>query len=59
MGCGMDTVLLSDDAVQQAVVEFGAAVYGNGRSANGMDGGDEFDGGPLHQLNFRAFSQVL
>jgi hypothetical protein len=43
---------LRDDAVVQAVVEFGAAVYGKGRSACGMDGCDELDSGLLHSLNF-------
>jgi len=46
----MNPVLLCDDAVLQAVVEFGAAVYGYGRSACGMDGCDEFDSVPLHYL---------
>jgi hypothetical protein len=47
----MDAILLRDDAVLQAVVEFGATVYGNGRSGGGMDGCDEFDSGLLHLLD--------
>jgi hypothetical protein len=43
---------LRDDSVVQAVVEFGTAVYGNCRSAGGMDGCDEFDCVPLHYLDF-------
>ena len=34
-----------------AVVEFGAAVYGNARSAGGLDGGDQFHSVPLHSLD--------
>jgi hypothetical protein len=49
--CGIDTALLRDDAVVQAVVEFGATVYGDGRSGGGMDGCDEFVGGLLHFLD--------
>jgi hypothetical protein len=48
LGCGIDPVVLCDDAVVHAVVEFGATVYGNSRSAGGMNGRDEFDGGLLH-----------
>jgi hypothetical protein len=42
---------LCDDAVLQAVVEFGAGGDGNGPSAGGMNGCDEFDGGLLHLLD--------
>jgi hypothetical protein len=35
-------VSLGHDAVLQAVIEFGAAVDGNGRSAGGLDKSDEF-----------------
>jgi hypothetical protein len=38
--CGIHTVLLRDHAMLQAIVEFGAAVYGYWRSAGGLDGGD-------------------
>jgi hypothetical protein len=55
LGCGIDPVRLCGDAVAHAVVEFGATVYGNGRSASGMNGCDEFDSGLLHSLDFRAF----
>jgi len=48
LGCGIDPVRLCDDAVLQAVVEFCATVYGDGRSGGGMDGCDEFVGGLLH-----------
>jgi hypothetical protein len=51
LGCGIDPVRLCDDAVMQAVVEFGTTVYGNGRSSGGMDGCDEFDSGLLHLLD--------
>jgi hypothetical protein len=59
LGCGIDPVLLCGDAVVQAVVEFGATVYGNVRSASGMNGCDEFDSGLLHLLDFSAFSLPL
>jgi len=42
---------LCGDAVLQAVVEFGAGGGGNGPSAGGMNGCDEFDGGLLHLLD--------
>ena len=58
VGCGIDPVLLCDDAMLQPVVEFGAGGDGNGPSTRGMNGCDEFDGGLLHLLNFRAFSEV-
>jgi hypothetical protein len=51
LGCGIDPFVLCDDAVLQAVVEFGATVYGNSRSASGMNGCNEFDGGLLHLLD--------
>jgi hypothetical protein len=51
LGCEVDPVVLCDDAVLQAVVEFGATVYGNVRSAGGMNGCDEFDGGVLHHFD--------
>ena len=51
LGCGIDPVRLCDDAVLQAVVEFGAGGEGNVPSAGGMDGCDEFDGGLLHLLD--------
>jgi hypothetical protein len=47
----MDAILLRDDSVLQAVVEFGATVYGNSRSASGMNGCDEFVGGVLHHFD--------
>ena len=34
--------------MMQAVVEFGPAVHGNGRSGGGVDGCDKFDIGLLH-----------
>jgi hypothetical protein len=43
-------VSLGHDAVLQAVIEFGAAVNGNGRSAGGVDDGDEF-----YRLSFSGF----
>jgi hypothetical protein len=49
LGCEIDPGVLCDDAVLQAVVEFGAGGDGNGPSAGGMNGCDEFDGG-LHPL---------
>jgi hypothetical protein len=52
----MHTALLRDDAMLQAVVEFDAAVYGNDRSAAGLNGGDKFDRVVLHSMDFRAFS---
>jgi hypothetical protein len=51
LGCGIDPVRLCDDAVLQAVVEFCATVYGNGRSGGGMNGCYEFVGGVLHLLD--------
>jgi hypothetical protein len=39
---------MGDDAVLHAVVEFGAAVNGNGRSASGVDGCDQFNSGFFH-----------
>jgi hypothetical protein len=57
LGCGIDPVLLCGDAVVQAVVEFGATVYGNRRSTRGMNGCDGFDGRPLHPLDFSAFCE--
>jgi hypothetical protein len=41
LDCGRDAVILGHDAVLQAVVKFGAAVDGDGRSAGGVDGCDE------------------
>jgi hypothetical protein len=49
--CGILTALLRDDAMLQAVVEFGAAIYGNRRSAAGMNGGDQFNCVLLHSLD--------
>src|SRR6266702_173936 len=49
--CRVDAVFVSYDAVLQAVVEFGAAVYGNSRSPGGMDGCDEFYGRFFHHSN--------
>ena len=37
-----------EDAVVEAVVELGAAVYGDGCASGRADGGDEFDCGGLH-----------
>ena len=39
---------MSDDAVLHAVVEFGATVYGNGRSAGGVDGCNQFNSRLFH-----------
>jgi len=44
--------VLCGDAVLQEVVEIGAGGDGNGPSAGGMNGCDEFDRGPLHHLDF-------
>jgi hypothetical protein len=44
----VDAVLGSDDAVLHAFVQFGAAVYGNGRSAGGVDGCDEVNSRMFH-----------
>jgi len=41
-GYRQDAVRLGYDAVLQSVVEFGSAVYRNGRPAGGVDGCDEF-----------------
>ena len=41
---------LGHDAVLQAVIEVGAAVDGNGRSAGGVDEGDEF-----YSVSFSGF----
>jgi hypothetical protein len=43
-------VSLGHDAVLHAVIEFGAAVNGNGRSAGGVDEGDEF-----YSVSFSGF----
>jgi len=43
---------LGYDAVLQAIVQFGAAVNGNGRSACDVDGCDEVDCGRFHQFGF-------
>jgi hypothetical protein len=43
-------VSLGHDAVLQAVIEFGAAVNGNGRSAGGVDDSDEF-----YSVSFSGF----
>jgi hypothetical protein len=51
LGCEIDPFVLCDDAVLQAVVEFGATVYGNVRSTGGMNGCDEFVGGVLHHFD--------
>jgi hypothetical protein len=42
-----------------AIVEFGAAVYGNGPSAGGLDGCDQFDSVLLHYLDFSKGMFVL
>jgi hypothetical protein len=44
----LDAALLSDDSVPHAVVEFGAAVYGNARSAGGVDGCDQVNSRLFH-----------
>lgn len=51
LGCEVDPFVLCDDAVLQAVVEFGAGGNGNVPSAGGMNGCDEFVGGVLHHLD--------
>ena len=51
MRCGILTARLREHAMSQAVVEFGAGGDGNGPSAGGMNGCDEFDGGLLHLLD--------
>ena len=40
------------DALAQAVVAFGPGGGRNGLSAGGMNGCNEFDGRPLHHLDF-------
>jgi hypothetical protein len=40
---------VSDDAVLQTVVEFGAAVYGKIRTVGGVDGCNQFDSRLFHQ----------
>jgi hypothetical protein len=47
---GYSSVVLGwDDAVLQAVVQFGAAVYGKTGAAGGVDGCNEFNSGFFHQ----------
>jgi hypothetical protein len=41
-------ILGSNDAVLQAVIEFGAAVYGNSRSGGGVDDCDEVNSRFFH-----------
>jgi hypothetical protein len=43
---------MGDDAVLQAIIEFGAAVYGYGRSACDVDGCDEVNCRLFHQFGF-------
>jgi hypothetical protein len=42
-------VLVCDDAVLQAVVKFGAAVYGKARATGSVDGCNQIDSGLFHQ----------
>ncbi len=49
VGCRIDAVLMCDDAVLQAVVEFGTAVYGNARAAYGVNSCDQVNCRLLHQ----------
>jgi hypothetical protein len=45
----LGAVRVSDDAMLQTVVEFGAAVNGSVPSAGGLNGCDEFDSRLFHQ----------
>jgi hypothetical protein len=49
IGCRSCAGLLCHDAVLQAVIQFCAAVNGNGRPANGVDGCDEVYSRFFHQ----------
>jgi hypothetical protein len=49
--CGSITARLRNHAMLNAVVESGAAIYGNRRAAAGSDGGDKFDCVLLHSLD--------
>jgi hypothetical protein len=46
--CGADAVLVLDDAVLHAFVEFGAAIDRNGRSASSVDGCNQVNSRLLH-----------
>jgi hypothetical protein len=48
--CSNGAGSLGHDTVLQAVIEFGAAVNGNGRSASGVDDSDEF-----YSVSFSGF----
>jgi len=41
-----------DDAVLQAVVQFGTAVYGKADPAGGVDGSDQVNSGLFHHPDF-------